>query len=497
MKDNIVGQINTAGSPRLYLQPLGGSNQARIGSNCNLVVLGHYDEGQLHGEAVLVDCGADPARRGPGGWIQSFPDIRHLLHPHSPVKLRAIFLTHAHNDHDEAIVRYCEAGYPLPPIHGSALTLYMLKDKLRSAGIQRHRWPGMTIFEYGEVVPSGGLTVEPVAMGHSLPGSGFLVRGGGKGIFFSSDFKLDQTTLTPHTDLQRLQQMGENKEVDVLCVDSTRALQDGTTVPEADIRTNLLDLTEKFPNYRVNIVTLGTNAEGLARAAWVAAQTGRVLAHHGKSIERTLRGLNSSGLDLPTLVGQPDLQIVSGRTQLAQCLHPSYVLNVLAGAQGERAAVLARASRDEDPHLQFSAEDIVIFSASVMPWNKGKINSMIDAIKAQGVEHVFLDTAGGKQLHASGHEHGGGLLQLAQMVQPQSAIIGLHGSTLQRKACTDRFNAIAAQAPAITLDNGQILDMTGSVANIAGTQPAPQIEIQIRADHKPAHPVPTAHLKVA
>jgi ribonuclease J len=473
----------------LYIQPLGGNNTDRIGSNCNLVVAGELTGSGLVGDGVLMDFGVHPARKTPDGWTQRFPDIRYLLKPESPVKLRAIFLSHGHDDHDGAIMRYLEAGYSLPPVYADPLALNFLREKLRSARIPKTLWPEMK--EYTGSTPlheiPGFEEFVPVRMGHSLAGQGYLVRAAGRGVFFSSDFKLDQTTLTPPTDLQQLDRLGQSGKVDLLLVDSTRAAQDGMTPPEAEVRENLRELAERHPHHRINLAILGTNAEGLARAGWLAAQTGRILVHHGASIERTLRAMNNCAMDLPTLAGSEDLQIFSGRSQIAQSLSPSHALNVMAGANGERGSVIARASRDEDHHLQFGAEDIVILSASTLPWNRKKIEGIFAGLRAQGVEHIYLDQGEGKYLHASGHEHGDGILRLAELLKPR-AVTPMHGSSAQRQACAARFNRMAGAPEVLTAENGDILEVSSVGPVLVGHEHRPLTEAPARPVWLRPHP---------
>lgn len=471
----------------LFIQPLGGNNQDRIGSNCNLVVAGELTGGGLVGDGVLMDFGVHPARSGPAGWTQRFPDIRHLLKPESPVKLRAIFLSHGHADHDEAVVRYTEAGYALPPVYGDALTLNFLKDKLRGARLPRALWPELR--ELTSANPVTGVpgfdSITPVRMGHSLTGNGYLARAHGRGAFFSSDFKLDQTTLTPATDITTLQAIGARGEVDVLLVDSTRANQSGHTTPEVQVRDNLKEIAERHPHHRLNMVILGTNTEGIARAGWLAAQSGRVLVHHGTSLEHSLRAMNNSGMGLDALLGHDELEVVSGRTQLAQTLSPSYVLNVLAGANGERGAVFARASREEDNNLQFNAEDVVILSASVLPWNRSKVEGIMAALRRQGVEHIYIAEHDGKPLHASGHEHGGGIVQLAGLLRP-TAVIPMHGNSAQRNACAALFNQLGQAPEVIPAVNGNIIELSAAGPTLVGHENRPLIETVIRPFKQPS-----------
>lgn len=441
--------IDTRGL-HLFYTPLGGSNSDRIGSNCGLITLGHMENGQIIGESILIDAGAHPAHWTPDGWQQKLPDLRQVLSPDWPAPVRAIFLTHAHQDHHAAVVHYAAIGLSLPPIFCSPLTRHLLVQDLRDAKISAILQPELRTLEPCESAHISGMTIEAVTMGHSLTGYGYKISGGGVSAFFTSDFKMDQTTLTPATDLARLTRMGIEGEIDYLMVDSTRAQQEGTTVPEAEIRQRILDITNQHPYERINMVIMGSSAEGLARGAWVASKTHRVAVHHGCSIERTLRAMNATGLSLPNLIEptlqeNESLQLTSGSSKFANRMSPSFIFNIMSGAQGEKTSTLARKT--------FTSRDVIIISASTLPWNKRKIERLVQSWRTMGVEHIYTE-------HASGHEQGGGLLQLNELVRSKAGILPTHGSLAQRQACCDRFNARSTGAPAFRIDNGLTLQLT-------------------------------------
>jgi ribonuclease J len=465
----------------LFYQPRGGCNLEGIGSNCTLLVCGAQIDGRLKGDAILIDLGAHPARWTPEGMTQSFPDIRDLLSPESPAPLRAIFLTHAHADHDEAVVRYCEAGFRLPPIYGERETLEHLRAKLRGCMVATSSWPELREIAPGQRVETipGFAGVEAVAMGHTRPALGFLVKAAGQGIFLSADFKLDQTTLTRPTDMARLHAMKAGGEVDLLCLDSTRAGQDGHTVPEAQIRANRLMLADKFPNHRLNLIISGHNDETIAGAAWLASQTGRFLVHHGTAIETSLRITNAGPQPLHTLVNDDELQVFSARASIVKRLSPSHVLNVLAGINGEKLASFARVCRGESEHLRFGAEDVVLLCGSLRPWNKGKLEKLADLLRAQGVEHIYFNNEE-FPLHATGHEQGDGLVTLARHVGPKQAIVGLHGSEAQREALCRRFTDLADLPEVLRVDNGQTLRLDGAGVTTTSIQGPALIQATIR-----------------
>lgn len=476
---------------KLYFQPRGGCNEDDAGSNCSLLTYGWLKDNCLQGDTILFGLGTHPVRRGPDGPVQTGPDITDLLDSKSPQKLRAIFLSHAHTDEFEGVVRYLEHGYRLPPLYGDALTINIVQEKLRGR-IHKGSWPEMHIMQPGEVVQVGAFSLEAVQMGHTLSGSGLVAKAGGAGVFFTGDFKLDQTMLTPKTDLARLEQMGRDKEIDVLLLDSTRADKLEELTPEAEIRENIRAIAAKHPTKRINVVLETGNAEALARAGWLAAEECRVYIHHGRTIEQRLCAMNKSSMDLPTLTGHENLIVASAGTQLAGKLGPSYVLNVMAGVNGEASSVFSRVCRGEYEHFKAGPEDVFIFSAQIRPWSALRIGENLRALRDQGVEHIYLNGPENPKTDESGHEPAPGLKRLQQLVQPRSAVVGIVGGENKREACRELFNDLGEQTAGLRIDNGTILAITPTEAHLAGHQPAGLVTIPVRPKLHTAHDLKVA-----
>lgn len=494
-----MGPDSTADAPgklaqlKLFFQPRGGCNKNDAGSNCSLLTYGWLNgNGSLQGDTILFGLGVHPVRRGPDGPVQAGPDITDLLDPESPQKLRAIFLSHAHTDEFEGVVRYLEHGYRLPPVYGDELTINIVKEKLRGRAPQ-DLWPEMHIMKPGAPVQVGAFSLEAVQMGHTLSGSGLIARAGGVGVFFTGDFKLDQTMLTPKTDLARLEKMGRDREIDVLLLDSTRADKTTELTPEAEIRENIRQIASRHPDKRINIVLETGNAEALARSGWLAAQESRVYIHHGCTIGQRLCAMNKSGMDLPTLTGHDNLIVTSGSTQLAGRLHPSYVLNIMAGVNGEASSVFSRVCRGEYEHFRAGPEDVFIFSAMIRPWSALRIEENLRALRERGIEHIYLNGPEQPRTDESGHETAPGLLRLQQLVQPKSAVVGIVGSNDKREACRVLFNRAGSGPDALKLDNGTILGITPTGTTLAGHQPTELVQIPVR----PKLHLPTGELKAA
>lgn len=439
-------QITEATTSGLVHEVRGGNNLEQRGGNCNLLYAGT--------DCIMFDCGRHRTRPSPEGWVQDVPDIRDLLHPDSPHRLRAIFLSHAHWDHDEGLIRYLAMGHTLPPVYGNALTMTMLREKLLQAHIPKARWPELYICFPDRPLSIGAFTVEAVQMGHSLPGYGYLARANGAGVFITSDFKLDETLLSGRTNKARLARMGENREVDLLLFDGARSNDEGCAIPEAIVRENLHRVAEQHPHHRLNFIISGVDAEAIMRASWVAKTNHRFLVHHGASLKRTLRALRKSGLDPEYVVNCTGATVVSGATNLAQRASPSYVLNLLAGGQAETGSVLQRASEGSVDALRFGPADVVVLSAETMSWNLPRMQDLFNRLRAQGVEHIYVDAPGEHTYKAPAHEQAEGKRQLIALVKPQHAAAAIFAGLAQREAARQLVTGLPLGIDGLTVENG-------------------------------------------
>src|SRR5438309_9340411 len=100
----------------LRIIPLGGLSEIGM----NLMV---YEDGQ---DAILVDCGMMFPDAATLGVDVIVPDMSYIFE--NAARFKAVFLTHAHEDHIGALPFLVER-VPLP-VYGMPLTLGFLRDKL-------------------------------------------------------------------------------------------------------------------------------------------------------------------------------------------------------------------------------------------------------------------------------------------------------------------------------------------------------------------------------
>ncbi len=366
---------------------------------------------------VVIDCG------------QAFPDDTLLgvdsvicdvgyLEAHAE-RVLGYVITHGHEDHIGAL------PYVLPqapaPIYGTRLTLGLINGKLREykqlPKVQRIE------IEEGAAFELGGFTFEPFAVAHSVADSiGLVIETRSGTIVHTGDFKIDRDPVDGRrTDLRRLRGLGK-AGVRLLLSDSTNAELTGHSRSEGVVA-EALDEAFARTRGRILVTTFSSHIHRLQNIADACRRHDRSLVVTGRSVERNVRIARELGyLEIPAnlLVNAKHVdQLPAGRL----CM-------IVSGSQGEPLSALARIVTGEHKHIKLEPDDLVIFSAKIIPGNEVAINRMIDRILAHQCEVLY---EGLSDIHVSGHAYGDELREVLAAVRPEY-FIPVHGELRQLHA---------------------------------------------------------------
>ena len=138
-------------------------------------------------DIIIVDCGiAFPDENMPGIDL-IIPDISYLADKKQ--RIRAMFLTHGHEDHRGALP-YILPQLPKIPIYSTKLTIGLAKIKCDDAGIKAD-WREVN---YQQSIQVGDFKVDFVHVTHSIPdASNLIIRTPAGIVYHGSDFKSDCT----------------------------------------------------------------------------------------------------------------------------------------------------------------------------------------------------------------------------------------------------------------------------------------------------------------
>ncbi|XP_016475717.2 ribonuclease J isoform X1 [Nicotiana tabacum] len=394
-----------ADGPPLRILPIGGLGE--IGMNCMLV--GNYDR------YILIDAGIMFPGYEDLGVQKIIPDttfIKKWSH-----KIEAVVITHGHEDHIGALPWVIPALDSHTPIFASSFTMELIKKRLKEFGIFVPS--RLKVFKTRRKFTAGPFEVEPITVTHSIPDcSGIVLRCSDGTILHTGDWKIDESPLDGKVfDREGLEELSK-EGVTLMMSDSTNVLSPGRTLSETVVADSLLRHISAAKG-RVITTQFASNIHRLGSVKAAADLTGRKLVFVGMSLRTYLDAAWKDGkapIDPSTLVKVEDIDAYA----------PKDLLIVTTGSQAEPRAALNLASYGSSHSLKLNKEDIVLYSAKVIPGNETRVMEMLNRISDIGSTIVM-----GKNelLHTSGHAHREELEEVLKIVKPQH-FLPIHGELL-------------------------------------------------------------------
>jgi ribonuclease J len=425
----------------LSVIPLGGVEE--IGLNMTVF---EYNQ-----DIIVIDAGLMFPDEDVLGVDFVIPDFSYLINNRE--KIRAVILTHGHEDHTGALPFLLKEI--AVPVYGTPLTLGLVKEKLREHNLEdRELIPVMP----RDIVAIGVFSVEFVRVTHSI------VDGVGLGIttpvglvVHTGDFKLDPTPVDGQLmDFRRFAEYGERGTL-LLLSDSTNAEKGGFTYSEKEVRRAFEDIFSNTQG-RIVIATFASNIHRIQQAIDVAFKYGRKVILCGKSIVSNAQIALSLGyLRIPqeTWLKLEDLTK----------LQDHEVVIITTGSQGEPMSVLSRIATDEHKHIKIKDGDTVILSAKMIPGNERPIGKIINHLFRRGANVIYEKVS---EVHVSGHASKEELKLMLNLIKPKY-FMPVHGeyrhlvyhSMLAKKTDIPKENIFI-------MNNGDILEITDKEARKNG-----------------------------
>lgn len=403
-------------------------------------------------DIIIVDCGiAFPDENMPGIDL-IIPDISYLKDKMG--KIRAMFLTHGHEDHRGALP-YILPNLPKIPIYSTKLTIGLAKLKCEDAGIKAD-WREV---DYKSTIKVGDFTVDFVHVTHSVPdASNLIIRTPAGIVYHGSDFKFDWTPVDGFpTEVQKIAKVG-SEGVMLLLSDCVRVEKAGYTLSEQKIEETFEQQIQKCVGKFI-ITTTSSNISRIQQAVNVAQRHNRKIVFAGRSIENNAEVAVKLGyLTLPR-------QLVIKIEDVGR--YPGNDVMVLAtGSQGQDNSALARMANGEHK-IRINDGDFVVFSQDPIPGSEGAVDALINTLIKAGADVFYsaiLD-----DLHVSGHEAADGLKLMLNLVKPK--FVWPIGGTLRQ---IKRYQKMAKSMgytdnQIIIPQEGQIFEFDGQKSRVAGT----------------------------
>ena len=407
---------------------------------------------EIDGEMVLVDCGVlFPEDRHPG--VDLILPALDLLSDRLD-DIRALVLTHGHEDHIGAVPYLLKQRADIP-VYGSKLTLALVASKLKE-----HRIRGYRLIEVkeGERHRVGNFELEFFAVNHSIPdGLAVALRTSAGTVLHTGDFKMDQLPLDGRiTDLRGFARLAD-EGVDLFMPDSTNAETPGFTPLEKDIEPSIARVFDQADRKLV-VACFASHVHRVQQVLNLAVKHGRKVAYVGRSMVRnmaTARDLGYLHVPANVLIEMKDIERY----------RDDEVVIISTGSQGEPLAALSRIANREHPVIELGPGDIVLLASSLIPGNENSVYRVINGLTKLGAQVVHKGNA---FVHVSGHASAGELLYCYNILKPRN-VMPVHGEI--RHLIANAKLAISTGVPAenaVVCEDGDVVDLVDGRARKVG-----------------------------
>ena len=397
-------------------------------------------------DIIVIDAGLMFPEQELLGVDIVIPDITYLKQNRS--KIRAIVLTHAHEDHIGAI------PYILPelnvPIYGTEFTLALVRKKLEEHALLE----GAQLNEVaaGQTTQLGAFSIEYLHVTHStIDCVALAVRTPVGVIIHTGDFKIDPTPVDGKPfDLHAFAKYGQ-EGVLALFSDSTNVERPGFTPSEKSVVVRLEELFRAAPA-RVVVSCFSSSVHRVQQVIDIARTVGRKVGVVGRSMVDNLEIAHTLGK-----IRIPDGSMV--RPQDIRGYDPRRLVVLASGTQAEPMSALSRISVDNHRLMSIAESDTVILSSRIIPGNEKQIFRMIDHFFRRRVL-VYYESGRSAPIHVSGHASQEEMKILLQLVKPKY-FVPMHGEyrqLFQHAALAEQLGAVGSEI--FLLESGQPVEFT-------------------------------------
>ncbi|MCF0117473.1 MAG: ribonuclease J, partial [Bacilli bacterium] len=231
---------------------------------------------------IIIDAGIRFPEADLPGIDYVIPNYQHLRN--NKAKIKALFITHGHEDHIGAIPFIIQNVY-IPVIYAPKLAAALIRNKLQENRIKEP----VKIVEYKEddVIKVGEFTVQFFHVTHSIPDAfGICIDTPEGRIVTTGDFKIDLTPIGPDINLNKMAKLGE-EGIDLLMADSTNAEIEGYTPSEKNVVSSINEVFAKSTG-RLIVSTFSSNISRIQQIVEACVKFKKKIVIIGRSMENAV-----------------------------------------------------------------------------------------------------------------------------------------------------------------------------------------------------------------
>ncbi|MFH1438512.1 MAG: ribonuclease J, partial [Pseudomonadota bacterium] len=404
-----------------------------VGMNCLVFEYGN--------DSIMIDCGVM--------FPDEFPGVD-VIHPafdyviENRHKLKAVILTHAHEDHIGAVPYLYQ--HVKAPLYASPFVLTLIEAKLKEFPAAEKM--SMTPIHEDYSFCVGPISIEFAAVNHSIPQSlSVFMRTPAGNVLHTSDFKIgwpDDPDPFNRKRFERFRELG----IDLLLSDSTNIEREGRCRNEAAVTQCLRDIIQNAPS-RVFITLFPSNIRRVDAILKLSAELGKKVILIGRSVENYVKV--AARIKLLSTEDSPIIPL----SKMHQTENDK-LLFIVAGSQGEERSTMTKIARRRHRRITIEDGDTFIFSSRHIPGNEMGISRVMDCIAAQGGTIFHIKNT--PLVHVSGHAHSEELEEMIRITSP-SRFIPIHGNShyLAQHALLARKSGVKE---ILVIENGEVAGLS-------------------------------------
>ena len=453
-----------------------GMNMYVVETEKDMVVI---DVGQAISDETSTVLGAEA----------DIPDFRYVLERKD--KLKAILLTHGHDDHIGALYYLLEALKPLKniDIYGGELTLIRalrLQDKKSNSGYKNLHFEGQSYNEILKVSQtsynqnnyikihdgyvkkiSSHIEIGFFHVNHSIEDAyGVVLNTPFGSIMYTGDFKVDLNPLyDKKIDFNKIKSMTRKKPL-VLMSDSTNALKPGRATSERDVYESLEKIFKENKDKHIIVATFATSSHRIQSILSLAKKYNKNIQFAGGSMKNLMGPIYKK-------MGKYNNENTDSDN----------ICMIVTGSQGEENSFMERvkdAVKEGGPESLNNLKSLVeytingnlenthkirykdltkkntvfVVSANPIPGNEKSVQAVVDALR---VNKFNVITNADTLTHASGHGYVEDLQDMYKNIKPDY-FLPVHGEEVHQIAAAEIAKSLGIANYRI-LENGEYVTL--------------------------------------